>query len=49
LNKTRFIAIELHNEVLKEDKIEKLLFEKGFLLTKSGEYLIGKNQNELFN
>ncbi|MDB5205617.1 MAG: hypothetical protein JWR72_692 [Flavisolibacter sp.] len=49
LNKTRYIAIELHHEVLKENKIEKILFEKGFLLKKSGEYLIGKNQNEFFN
>jgi FkbM family methyltransferase len=47
LNKTRFIAIEIHEEFVQKDKIEKILVANGFELKYSGEYLIGKNKHHL--
>ncbi|RZK03786.1 MAG: FkbM family methyltransferase [Flavobacterium sp.] len=43
LDITRYVAVELHDEFVEKEKIEKLLVDKGFQLTHSGEYLIGKN------
>jgi FkbM family methyltransferase len=43
LQKTKYIAIEVHDEVVETVKIEKVLLTNGFTLSKSGEYLIGKN------
>ena len=44
LNITKFIAIEIHNEFNIKEHIENLLTERGFSLSESGEYLIGKNE-----
>ncbi len=45
LDITKFIAIEIHNEFNIKEHIENLLTEKGFSLSESGEYLIGKNES----
>src|SRR5436190_22011436 len=44
LDITKFIAIEIHNELNIKEHIENILKERGFSLSESGEYLIGKNR-----
>lgn len=44
---TKYIAIEVHDEIVKTEQIENLLVKHGFTLSKSGEYLIGKNNNAI--
>lgn len=43
LSFTKFIAVEIHEEAVRPEEIERLLRAKGFDLAKSGEYLIGRN------
>ena len=43
LDITRYIAIEVHEEIVKQADIARRLVEKGFELSQSGEYLIGRN------
>ena len=42
---TKFIAVEVHEEVVKTEYIGSQLSSRGFDLSKSGEYLIGRNRN----
>lgn len=49
LSATKFIAVEVHEEIVNPEVIESLLREKGFELSRSGEYLIGRNKALLQN
>jgi FkbM family methyltransferase len=44
LQKTKYIAIEIHEQCVNRNSIEQLLIDRGFELAQSGEYVIGKNK-----
>ncbi|RZK25786.1 MAG: FkbM family methyltransferase [Flavobacterium sp.] len=45
LDRTRYLAVELHPEIVDKEAIANILANKGFELSTSGEYLIGENKN----
>ncbi len=45
LSKTKFIAIEIHEEFIEKNKVHEILAENGFEIFESGELSIGRNTN----